>query len=1019
MAGLAAAFTAAPATAGAPAAPGETFATSYLDLPQGSIPAGESGTQYSSAEFPAVSSDGRYVAFPSEANALSADANPNVTNIYRKDRSTGAVELVSRATGASGAAPNLPSYTPKISGNGNLVAFITDAALAPGDADSDSDLYIRDLTSKTTTLASPGTGDSVYEYSLSSNGLYAAFVTESALVVNDLNLKADVYRRNLLNGAVNLVSRIPASETAGNDGSYSVSVSGDGRWVAFRSQATNLVAGYVNNNGSGSEIFARDMTGGTTFLVSSRWNSTLNGSNGDNQEPVIAGTPQLAAEVRVAYASYATDLADAGISDPDTASSVYLRSLAIAPSTLISRATGVAGANANSRAHSPDLSDDGTRVVFSSDATNLGAGADYYGVYLRNTSSGATTLASARNEYAVQGSISGNGAIMVWTEAGGATPDSDPDAYGVYARTAPSGTIEQVSRPPGDAPFLLPGVRIYDSKPGTRVLSADGRYTVFTTVSSRLPGSNGRPQIYRRDLLTGEIELVSRATGANGAAAANGGGEATISADGSRIAFVSYTPLDPADPGTSNEVYLRALSTDTTTLISRADGPAGAAANLDVDDAVISGNGQRVAFSTEATNLGFADGHELVYVRDVAANQTILGSRADGGAGAAANGDSANGRLSGDGQVLVYESRANNLHPDDPDTSRDIYVRNLAGNQTILASRLEGLAGAKSSGFNYQPAISADGKVIAWETDDELIAPEAGPWPAGSEQIVSRVLATGANALVSRVAGGPPADQGADSATLDGTGSVIAFRTYSTNLIAGVGDSVEAVVARDSSTGALTGPPRFGEEIMAMISFGSYRPSLSDNGQCLGFLAKGHNEISGDLSDLDTAYVHVVSGSCSDPRAIPPDTEPPVPALSKVSLKPKKFAVGKKPTAQTSVTRAKKKKKKAPKGTKIRFTVNTGASVTIKLERKVTGRKSGGKCRKVTKQNKGKKKCSRFVKAGKLVRQVDQAGSRVVPFSGRVGKKKLKPGKYRAVLTGYNSTGASKKVIRPFTVLRR
>ena len=94
-------------------------------------------------------------------------------------------------------------------------------------------------------------------------------------------------------------------------------------------------------------------------------------------------------------------------------------------------------------------------------------------------------------------------------------------------------------------------------------------------------------------------------------------------------------------------------------------------------------------------------------------------------------------------------------------------------------------------------------------------------------------------------------------------------------------------------------------------------------------------------------------------------------------------------------------------------------SVTFRIERKVAGRKKGKKCVKVTKKNKGKKKCSRFVKAGKFVRKDQKKGARTVAFSGKIGKKKLKPGKYRVAMTAYNKAGASKKVLRPFTIVKK
>ena len=134
------------------------------------------------------------------------------------------------------------------------------------------------------------------------------------------------------------------------------------------------------------------------------------------------------------------NLADNGVTDGSSDASVYLRSMAATPSELISRATGPAGVNADSRAHTPSISDDGSRIIFSSDATNLGPAPDYYGVYLRDRASSTTSLVSARNSYAVEGLISGDGNVTSWFENGGATADSDSSLGSIFSRKLPSGS---------------------------------------------------------------------------------------------------------------------------------------------------------------------------------------------------------------------------------------------------------------------------------------------------------------------------------------------------------------------------------------------------------------------------------------------------------------------------------------------------------------------------------------------------------------------------------------------------
>lgn len=148
------------------------------------------------------------------------------------------------------------------------------------------------------------------------------------------------------------------------------------------------------------------------------------------------------------------------------------------------------------------------------------------------------------------------------------------------------------------------------------------------------------------------------------------------------------------------------------------------------------------------------------------------------------------------------------------------------------------------------------------------------------------------------------------------------------------------------------------------------------------------------------------------------------PRISKASLLRKRFRVSAKSTARvavvTSATAARigepnaaaKKRAAAKKGTAFRFTLSEAATVRIAIERRETGRKRGGKCVKPTRALRSAKRCTRFVKAGALTRRDLAAGKRSVAFSGRIGRKALKPGSYRAVLTATDRGGKAGKPVR-------
>jgi Tol biopolymer transport system component len=1024
---------------------GTTFLTGRLDLPPSAIAGGLSGYSAFEADRVGVSDDGRYVAFSSEADLLDPAANPDTDNVYRKDRLTGAVVLVSRASGAAGPVSARPSYQPTISDDGRVIAFLSQAALDPADTDGTAaDVYVRDLDTGVTTLASVGEGGvqtptSVLYYDLSGDGAHVAFATEARLdPVNDTGTTSDIYLRDLVAGRTALVSRRAGSGAAANGGSFQPAISDDGRWVAFVSGATDLVAGYV---GGDTQAFVRDVGGAVAYLVSNQTGLARTAGNGSAQTVDVAGAPAALAGVIVAYDTSAINVAAGGVA-ASSASSVYVHRMGDGTNSSQLVSVSDAGVNADSRAHTPSISDDGTRVEFDSDATNLTTSPIYYGVYLRDLGAGRTLLASADTFYSVEGSLSGDGGFVGFYSGHGLTPDADPDLGGVYGRTyvpPAMGATEFVSRPPGSAPFLAPAIDMDTSGAGSRTISADGRYVVFHAYStSRLPGGvPDRPsQIYRRDLLTDALELVSRANGPNGAAADGFSDLPTISADGTRVAFRSSAQLDPAHPASTAQLYVRDLVAGTTTLVSRAEGLGGAPADESVDDPVISADGRHAVFVTSAADLGVGGGTRHVYLRDLVGGHTTLVDRASGAAGAVANDDAEEPSPSADGRLVAFSSRASNLDPADPaGTLDDVYVRDTGAATTTLVSRGSGPGGAHASGSS-DAAISADGSVVAFTAEDETLAPEAGGW-GGLRQVVARRLATGANTLVSRVPGGAPANADADGASVSGDGSVIAFESEATNLLLGVGGNLHtAVFARASASGALSGPPSFGfaDNVLGDHAF---RPAISDDGQCLAFRAHGHNAITGGAGDFDTSYVYVVSGTC--PQPLPPvapiarrSARTPRPVLSRASLTHRRFRVGRRATLRAAVSvrrgtpqqaseakrRARRRASRAPVGTTFRFTLNTRANVAIAFEKSAQGRLAGRFCRKPTRRLRRHLRCVRFASVGRISRAGLRAGTNRIAFSGRIGRKTLKPGAYRARLRATNAAGASRWVRLSFRVVR-
>ena len=225
-----------------------------------------------------------------------------------------------------------------------------------------------------------------------------------------------------------------------------------------------------------------------------------------------------------------------------------------------------------------------------------------------------------------------------------------------------------------------------------------------------------------RDLQANTTTLVSRASGVAGAKGNTNSVLPKISGNGRYVAFRSTaTNLTPDDTDATNDIFERDLQTNTTTLVSRANGASGTTGNFDSWTPAISDDGRYVAFGTNATNLTTDTlvGTFPVFVRDTVAGTTELVSRASGAAGAVGNGQSTQSPgISSDGRYVAFNSQSTNLDPADTDTRFDAYVRDLQTDTTSLVSRANGAAGAKgnepSSDFQTTTALSADGRYVAF-----------------------------------------------------------------------------------------------------------------------------------------------------------------------------------------------------------------------------------------------------------------------------------------------------------------
>jgi Tol biopolymer transport system component len=379
----------------------------------------------------------------------------------------------------------------------------------------------------------------------------------------------------VLAAAAVLLSGGAAHAASGNGASGDAAISADGRFVAFSSEASDLVAGDTNGV---SDVFVRDRSQGTTERVSI--------ASGGAQADGRTGLDAISADGRfVLMWSQAANLV-AG--DTNAQPDIFLRDRAAGTIERVS--VGSDGAQADGESEQADVSDDGRIVAFASNATNLaaGAGTPVFRVYVRGAT-GATELVGLGWEPA----LSADGRYLAFAAASGR----------ILVRDNVLGTTEEASV--ADDGTQLPGTGAVPT------ISADGRFVAFLIEERSLLPSGSVTTLYVRDRVQHTTQRLETETGT--------GGNPSISADGTLVAFESFARL----PG---GVFVSGTAGGAPELASVSSNGVPAAASSYTGSGPLSADGRFVAFYSLATNFapGDANGTFDVFVRDRTAGITEL-----------------------------------------------------------------------------------------------------------------------------------------------------------------------------------------------------------------------------------------------------------------------------------------------------------------------------------------------------------------------------------------------------------
>jgi WD40-like Beta Propeller Repeat len=270
------------------------------------------------SDSPAISASGRFVAFASDAENLVPGDTNDAGDIFVHDRKTGATTRVSVATFALQA--NDVSFAPAISANGRWVAFRSRATdLVPGDANGSEDVFLHDRKTGTTIVVSVDAagdpqGECVGRVALSAKGRHVLFHSDAAGLVEDDGNTDEVMDSFVFDRKTGTVERVTLGpddvEAEDGDGgggifAYTAALSGNGRYAVFPSAATNLVAGGTDGP---QHIYVRDRKLRVTHLVSV--GPDAEPGDGDSREAAVCRNGRV-----VAFSSDAGDLVQGDLLD--------------------------------------------------------------------------------------------------------------------------------------------------------------------------------------------------------------------------------------------------------------------------------------------------------------------------------------------------------------------------------------------------------------------------------------------------------------------------------------------------------------------------------------------------------------------------------------------------------------------------------------------------------------------------------------------------------------------------------
>jgi Tol biopolymer transport system component len=372
-------------------------------------------------------------------------------------------------------------------------------------------------------------------------------------------------------------------------------------------------------------------------------------------------------------------------------------------------------------------------------------------------------------------------------------------------------------------------------------ITPDGRFLVMSSFAGDLvpTDTNDASDVFVVDRLFGTIERVSVSSAEAQTEIGRDSYTGSISDDGRYVAFRSESRfLVPEDTNFLDDVFVRDRAAGTTVRVSTS--ASGVAANNHALDSSISGDGSRIAFGSQATNLagGSADWIDI-FVKDRVGGAIERVSMSS--LGVAANGHSRFPVLSRDGDIVSFQSAATSLVLNDLNEVTDVFVRDT---DTDLTTRVSAPTGGEANGGSMRPSLSASGRYVAFHSmADNLVAGEVGDT---FDDVFVRDRQSGMTTRVSVTTDGTKGNGNSRNPSISDDGDRVAFQTWAANL--GAPASKSATVVRDRSAATSTRIPA-----NPGGSDGTSDPEISGNGRYV------HYDDVGAALGLGRTYLRILA----------------------------------------------------------------------------------------------------------------------------------------------------------------